>query len=660
MLDAVEHLNMEGNDLGMGSRSENGASAAAAGPSGPPSEEPPQPRIPRSAASIAYALDLLDAELEAEEHEDSLGSTTDLVAFLAANEPKEGKTHSAYTYRVPSGPAGLAKAISSVGIMPSHPLNFTEQFPHITVITTAALPWLTGTAVNPALRAAYLWRRGHAVTLMVPWVPPDVQPCLFPDGTVVHTQEEQLEAIQASIQQRTPFPLPPLHLVTPPPSTHSRGPSLGEGIPDVPANVSVASPDDEEHSFQLVFYPGRYDRALGSIIPEADLQALVPTKVDCIILEEPEHLTWYHTGRRWTRAFSPHVPVVGIMHTNYVDYARRMAGEAAAGTLKRLNKFLCRQHTHKVIKLSDAVQKLPREETVFVHGVSDSFLAVGKTKAKPAAEQGDSAAAGAEASGAGEQEAAQPSRFTKGAYFLGKALWAKGFAELLDRFTEHKARCEVAGEDPPPVDVFGKGEQLEAIKAEAAKRGLPLSFLGAKDHLSPDMAEYRLFVNPSTSDVVATTSAEALAMGKWLLVPRHPCNEFLSTFPNCIVYDDAEGFSAGVERALTEDPAPLGVDDVQRLTWESATDRLLFCCASAEVGKGHALARAAQKTGWVGYNVGYAMYAVVSGAIESVRKALTVTETTPEGEVNGERGSDVKVESHALPTSPSLALPQAD
>lgn len=390
---------------------------------------------------------------------------------------------------------------------------------------------------------------------------------------------------------------------------------------------SNASPN---HCFSLVFYHGRYDAALGSIIPEEDLQSLVPLPVDCIILEEPEHLTWYHSGKRWTRAFPPAVPVIGIMHTNYVDYARRMAGDAAASTLKRLNKFLCRMHTHKVIKLSDAVQTLPRQETCFVHGVSEAFLQVGTRSGRRAddsacherSDGGVAVAVGLTGDDDLIASVTSIDRFSKGLYFLGKALWAKGFAELIERVSEYTAHCRDQKVDAPTIDVYGKGEELQDITTEASMRNLPMSFLGAKDHLSPDMAEYRGFINPSTSDVVATTSAEALAMGKWLIVPKHPCNAFFSTFSNCLMYSTPKEFASAIDRSLVEDPAPLTTEEERRLTWEAATDRFLHCCASVEMEKGPPLERVAVKTGWVGYNVGYHVYSVVTGAIESVRKAL--------------------------------------
>ena len=147
----------------------------------------------------------------------------------------------------------------------------------------------------------------------------------------------------------------------------------------------------------------------------------------------------------------------------------------------------------------------------------------------------------------------------------------QGYGELLHLLAEHRD----AGGANLHLDVYGSGEDIPAIKAAAEKQGLDVTFHEGTDHQSEQLRPYRraklpceqvsrlatsragnclmhswagyqanlgltedamqsspfrslagtqravrwrrVFVNPSTSDVVATTSCEALAMGKWLI-----------------------------------------------------------------------------------------------------------------------------------------------
>lgn len=64
------------------------------------------------------------------------------------------------------------------------------------------------------------------------------------------------------------------------------------------------------------------------------------------VLEEPEHLTWYHHGNRWTDKFQH---VVGIVHTNYLEYVKREKnGAVQAFLLEHVNNWMVRAHCSKV------------------------------------------------------------------------------------------------------------------------------------------------------------------------------------------------------------------------------------------------------------------------------------------------------------------------
>ncbi|PKI35317.1 hypothetical protein CRG98_044331 [Punica granatum] len=371
---------------------------------------------------------------------------------------------------------------------------------------------MTGTAVNPLFRAAYLAKSAQQnVTLLVPWLCKSDQELVYPNSMTFSSPEEQETYIRSWLEERIGF----------------------------------------KADFKISFYPGKFSKERRSIIPAGDTSQFIPSKdADIAILEEPEHLNWYHHGRRWTDKFNH---VVGIVHTNYLEYIKREKnGAIQAFLVKHINNWVTRAYCHKVLRLSAATQDLPRSVICNVHGVNPKFLKIGEKVAA-------------------ERELGQQA-FSKGAYFLGKMVWAKGYRELIDLLAKHKNDLDVDGFK---LDVFGNGEDALEVQSAARKLNLNLNFLKGRDHAHDSLHGYKVFINPSVSDVLCTATAEALAMGKFVICADHPSNEFFQSFPNCLTYSTSKDFVAKVKEALASDPQPLTPEQRYRLSWEAATQRFL-------------------------------------------------------------------------------------
>ena len=121
-------------------------------------------------------------------------------------------------------------------------------------------------------------------------------------------------------------------------------------------------------------------------------------------------------------------------------------------------------------------------------------------------------------------------------------------------------------------------EDLPKTFYELRRQPIPSTFPGRVDH-SELKDSHSIFINPSVSEVLCTTTAEALAMGKFAIIPVHPSNTFFLKFPNCLAYRNKLEFVANLRWALTHDPEPLTPELAREFTWEAATDRLITAAA---------------------------------------------------------------------------------
>lgn len=456
---------------------------------------------------------------------------------------------------------------------------------HFTIITTAALPWLTGTAVNPLLRALALARMGKPVVLVLPWLEEDDQPNVFGKGVSFSSTAEQEKVIEKWCKER--------------------------------AKVDISS-----LPLQFRWYKALYNKFVCSIFPQGDCSQKLGADDprDVLILEEPEHLCWYHHGQRWPTLFNH---VIGIVHTNYQDYVSRQRDEVGGTNvpdeIKEASVFaastvVCSAYCDVNIKLSDTIMPLPNEVTCNCHGVRDEFLLVGDRqgdKAKPAPVP------------SGQEPPAT-------AYYLGKALYEKGWRELLDVLEAAGSKLEGVR-----LDGWGSGPDSDGIiaKADALRgTGVSLKMHPGIDHANEAIHGYGVLVNPSTTDVLCTVTVEALAMGKRVVLARHPSNRFFEEyFPDrCFFFraGDVDEFVQALQTAIAAGPPqPLPPETRRILTWEAATERL-FDAAEVRVLSGPYQRPSDAAASRLAYRLHFELYDETP-VLGSLIKEATLGEKTP-------------------------------
>ena len=431
--------------------------------------------------------------------------------------------------------SGSEEAMSS-NRDPTPESNLAQPGRKIWVVTTAALPWRTGTSINPLLRALYLTRGrpSKSVCLVVPWLPSES------DRDVLYGKASDDWSQDAGFSGQE------------------------ECIRNFASNECGMA--EEEEALRILFYRAAYVRSFGSIFPTEDICDLIPAEdADVAILEEPEHLNWFRVpsssssegavseGITSCPLSSNHAVVkeeldvelsdssdhlcsqkdeekkeeevhneihdetkeakselgwaykfrfvVGICHTNYAAYIKRYgigASVIAAPAIIAFNALVVRAYCHRVIKLSGVLQEFVpgKEVTCNVHGVRPDFLTPLTEDDKCNEEVSDNEEVPLHAvSGCSDEPGGSEGRIPC-VYFIGKLLWAKGFDDMLEIQERYRKRTGCFF----PVDIYGGGPDENAIKRAFFGRRMPPTLENTEDSTAEgaDLNGPSVFSNPTS------------------------------------------------------------------------------------------------------------------------------------------------------------------
>lgn len=271
---------------------------------------------------------------------------------------------------------------------------------------------------------------------------------------------------------------------------------------------------------EIFFFTGVFSKTMFSIFVTEDPFAAAPP-ARAFLVQEPEHFAWLPVLPPRHRIAAE--TILGIVMTNYGHYIRRPRRPdraVFAGLVEWAHKKLMRKHADIIVPLSPAIDLSGLEDIVQWHqvtGVLDAFAEV------PPVPEGN-----------------------QGVYFLGRLTWDKALDEVIT----------VAARMALPIDIFGDGPDGDAIRKMATDTGAPVRFLGPTASPWEAMKNYRVFFNPSLSEVLCSTTAEALVAGRHVVLPECPANQPFYDLPNVHLYTTEDEAVEALRQAMTADILP--------------------------------------------------------------------------------------------------------
>ncbi|WP_086933209.1 glycosyltransferase [Agarilytica rhodophyticola] len=327
----------------------------------------------------------------------------------------------------------------------------------VTIITTACLPWFTGTSINPMIKASELSKNNICVKLMVPWLSLEDQKKIY--SVQFNSQKEQLDYINSYL---------------------------------------------DEHNYSrmdIIFYDGAYIPWYG-IVPSEKFLDKVPVN-NYLILEEIDHLLINKPFAKFLRA-RPDLRIMGVIHTNYPYYWRKYFRFLPDFLYKFMIKniygvlhyAILKRNAHRLVALSPAIDFYRGISYQCLHGVGDEFF---------------------------HEDSVEN---MSDVYFIGKIIKEKSIDSFID----------VANALPDvKFDLWGKFFDTYADKFTGN-----ITHRGETAEPSKSLKSYKIFFNPSQSEVLCTTTLEAIAMKKIVILPDVPCNQVFKLYKRAYFYNNLQ------------------------------------------------------------------------------------------------------------------------